>query len=136
MYTIDYGCFLFGKLSHVNCILYDYSKASESSLLKIANNLFTRVNEVQIGDEIIFDKMTNIIDNAIMILNDFPNISIFSPIGQKRDKEIRKAYSQDFLTIHISNTVIIAQIRKRQRALVLYVGQEADTPREYKKFLL
>lgn len=71
-----------------------------------------------------------------MILNDFPNISIFSPIGQKRDKEIRKAYSQDFLTIHISNTVIIAQIRKRQRALVLYVGQEADTPREYKKFLL
>lgn len=136
MYTIDYGCFLFGKLSHVNCILYDYSKASRSSLLKIANNLFTRVNEVQIGDEIIFDKMTNIIDNAIMILNDFPNISIFTPIGQKRDKEIRKAYSQDFLTIHISNTVIIAQIRKRQRALVLYVGQETDTPREYKKFLL
>ena len=136
MYTIDYGCFLFGKLSHINCILYDYSKASRSNLLKLANNLFMQFNGVQTGDEIILDKMTNILDNAVMILNDFPNISIFSPIGQKRDSEVRKAYSQDFLTIHIFNTVIIAQIKKRQRALVHYAGQATETPREYKKFLL
>lgn len=136
MYTIDYGCFLFGKLSHINCILYDYSKASMSNLLKLANNLFMQFNVIQTGDEIILDEMTDILDNAVMILNDFPNVSIFSPIGQKRDSEVRKAYSQDFLTIHIFNTVIIAQIKKRQRALVHYAGQATETPREYKKFLL
>ena len=31
MYTIDYGCFLFGKLSHINCILYDYSKTDKDA---------------------------------------------------------------------------------------------------------
>lgn len=136
MYTIDYGCYLFGKVCHINCILYDYSRASESSLLKLASSLFLQYTEIKSGDEIILDQMTNIADNAVMILNEFPNIAIFSPIGQKRENEVRKAFSQDYLTIRIFDIVIIAQIKKRQRALVQYTGQENNTPREYKKFLL
>lgn len=136
MYTIDYGCYLFGQLSHVNCHLYNYFKASESQLLRLANSLFMQPHDVKSGDEIVLDQMNNIVDNAVLILNEFPNISIFSPAGQKRENEVRKAYSQDYLTIHVDDTVVIAQVKKRQRALVRYAGQETDTPREYKKFLL
>lgn len=137
MYTVDYGCYLFGKLSRVNnCTLYKHPSSSESRFLSILNQLPKKYDEIKVGDVIILDEV-NILKNAYVFdWAKFSNISIFSPAGKKRKGKVRNAYSQDYLTIYINqNIIVIAQITKQQKARVCFYGFKSNVPTDLKKFL-
>ena len=134
VYTFDYGCYLFGKLCQINIILYKYTNASKSSILKaIADMVSQNQDELKIGDEIILDQMTQ--ESVSLNLNEFPDISVFSKNGVKRKDQNKKAYSQDFLVIRQNKYIVIAKITKLKCAIVYYCGTESNVPEEYKVFL-
>ncbi len=137
MYTRDYGCYLFGKLNRVNnCTLYKYSSVSESRFLSILNQLLAKYDEIKVGDVIILDDETVVGNYYEFDSEKFPNLSIFTPAGKRREGKIKKAYSQDYLAIHInSKTIVIAQITKQQKANIRYYGSKNDVPADLKKFL-
>lgn len=137
MYTRDYGCYLFGKLSRVNnCTLYKYSSASESRFLSILNQLPAKYDEIKVGDVIILDNETVVGNYYEFDSEKFPNLSIFTPAGNRRKGKIKNAYSQDYLVIHINpKTIVIAQITKQQKANIRYYGSKNDVPADLKKFL-
>ncbi len=134
VYTFDYGCYLFGKLCQINIMLYEYTNASKSFVLKaIANMVSQKQDELKIGDEIILDQMAQ--ETVSLNLSKFPNISVFSKNGVKRKDQNKKAYSQDFLVIRQNKYIVIAKITKLKCAVVYYCGTESEVPEEYKVFL-